>query len=96
MRHKWGKHTTAYMSKSMSEDPCMTCTYKMEFESEDVGNSCASSDYEESNSSHIQVVQPFMYEPEASESSDNSCSGGAGESSSSSDESSSKIGNTDW
>ena len=68
----------------------------MDSESVNLGTSIASSDYEEGVASNRHVVQPFMYEPEASESYYSSCSDGDGESSASSDESSSRIGNTNW
>ena len=54
------------------------------------------SDYEVSDTSHIDIVQPFMYEPQASESSDNLWSDSDEESRGSGEESSARIGNTDW
>ena len=80
----------------MSKDSSMTSGDEIESESVDLGTSFASSDFEEGDASNRHVVQPFMYEPETSESSYNSCSNGDGESSCSSDESSSRIGNTNW
>ena len=52
------------------------------------------SDYKENDGN---VVQPFMYEPLASESSsDDSCSNTSGDGSDSSHEDSARLGNTDW
>ena len=68
----------------------------MESEFVDLDTSIVSSDYEEGVASNRHVVQPFMYEPEASESSYSSCSDSDEESSASSGESSSRIGNTNW
>ena len=49
----------------------------------------------ESDSSYTNIVQPFLYGPEASESSNSSWSDFDEESSCSGDESSARIGNTD-
>ena len=63
-------------------------------ESVDMDTSCVFSDYKENDGN---VVQPFMYEPLASESSsDDSCSNTSGDGSDSSHEDSARLGNTDW
>ena len=84
------------MCKTKSLDLGTTSADKILSYSMDLETSCVCSDYEESDSSYTNIFQPFMYEPQASESSDNYWSDFDEESRGSGKESSARIRNTDW
>ena len=85
----------AYVCKTRSLDFRTTSSDEIRSHSMDLETFCVCSDHKESDSSYTNIVQPFLYGPEASESSNSSWSDFDEESSCSGDESSARIGNTD-